>query len=231
VRSLLVPVLFLLFTVACNPEWNRAENRDSLLRDSVKRDSLHVDSLRIDSLSKIPPPLRDSSVIPAHYQIMDAVYGNLNLDEFTDAILVLHHSDEEWMDERARPVLILLGDSSRNYHLALRNDHLTSPKVDGQMFGEPYNGIEIDSGTFIIRHYGGSRFRWTYDYQFEYDPAKQNWYYTANYASIGDMLGEMNDLDSTGQCIPYDRDTLILKRKVDIRKFVIADAEIAQLEY
>ncbi len=99
------------------------------------------------------------------------------------------------------------------------------------MFGEPYNGIEIDSGTFIVKHYGGSRFRWTYDYVFEYDPEKSTWFYTANYASAGDMLGEMNDLDSMGQCIPYDRDTLVLKRKIDIRKFDVTEAPIAELDW
>ena len=195
-------------------------------------DSASNDSTQHDSVTSVCEILYDfSGFIPKGYSIMDSVIGNLNLDSYPDAILVLHPSDEEWMDQRARPVLILLGDSAGYFKLSLRNDNLTPPKVGGQMFGEPYNGTEIDSGTFKIKHYGGSRFRWTCDYVFEYDPARKTWFYVKNYGSIGDMLGEMNDLDSTGNCIPYDSASLVIRPKVDIAKFNCESAEIADLEY
>lgn len=224
-KQLLFSFVALVCIVACS------ETGSTLLPDSLNNDSVQVDTLSGDTI-----PVREivkydfSDFIPTHYKVRDSAVGDLNFDAFPDAIVVLQREDEKYGDERPRPVLILTGDSSGHFQLALRNDHLTFPKVDGQMFGEPFAGIEIDSGTFILRHYGGSRFRWTRDYVFEYDAFRQTWYYTKSYASVGDMAGEMNDLDSLGQCIPYGHDTLILKRKTDIRKFDSRTTEAAQCE-
>jgi len=231
--SLFAAAFVLLFFACADQDSSPEINRDSILQDSLYKDSLKRDSLRTDSIARIPPKLPDSSFIPKGYVIMDMVYGDLNLDTCTDAIVVLQHESEihgATYSEKPRPVIIFLGDSTSTLRLELRNDNMTYHEVDGQMFGEPYNGIEIDSGTFTVRHYGGSRFRWTRDYVFQYDSDRGTWFYTKNYVSMGDMLGEMNELDSLGQCIPYERDTLILKRKVDIRKFDIGEAETAELE-
>lgn len=214
-------------------ETSAVVNYDSIRRDSLRKDSLLLDSLRADSIARIPPALPDSSFFPEGYVIRDIVYGNLNLDPYTDAIIVLRSVAEQpgSFCEVPRWFFILTGNSKDSFSLAFKSKTVTPAQEAGQMFGEPYNGIEIDSGTFIVRHYGGSRFRWTCDYVFEYDDTKQTWFYTQNYGSVGDMLGEMNELDSTGQCIPYDRDTLVLKRKVDIRKFDVAEADIAELDW
>lgn len=196
-------------------------------------DSSVVDSVQVDTVARIPPTLPDSSFFPKGYVIKDIVYGDLNLDAYPDAIIVMRSVVEQpgSFCEVPRWFFILTGSSNGDFAVAFKSNTVTPAQVEGQMFGEPYNGIEIGSGTFIVRHYGGSRYRWTCDYVFEYDAAKETWFYTANYGSIGDMLGEMNDLDSTGQCIPYDRDTLLLKRKIDILKFDCGTAPIAELEY
>lgn len=228
----------LLFYSCADPEPSSTRNPDSIRTDSLRKDSLIrdarlIDSLRADSVAHIPPPLPDSSIFPKGYVIKDIVYGDLNLDAYTDAIIVLRSVSEQpgSFCEVPRWFYILTSDNTETYSVAFKSTTVTPAQEAGQMFGEPYNGIEIDSGTFIVRHYGGSRFRWTCDYVFEYSPGKKTWFYTTNYGSIGDMLGEMNDLDSTGQCIPYDSDTLVLKRKVDITKFDCATAEIAEIEF
>lgn len=209
---------FLLLICACVDQQTSSHlNRDFVRRDSLQKDSLMRDSLRADSLAHIRSRLPDSSFVPYGYEIKDVTFGNLNLDTFPDAIVVLQHDDEEWMDERLRPVLILIGDSTGHFHLAVRNDSLTMSKVEGQMFGEPYNGCEIDSGRFVVRHYGGSRWRWTQDYEFKYDQKKDTWYFTRQFGSWMDMIG---DPDTTTY-----RDTVIVKRKIDLRKFSGANTE------
>lgn len=230
--------IFLL--TACGSESDRVDagnldsiRSDSLFRDSLQRVSLQRDSLRLDSIAKIPPPIHDSSFIPANYQIKDVVYGDLNLDSFPDAIVVMNSMYEApgSLSDIPRWFYILTGNSDGSYGVAFKSKNVTPAQEAGQMFGEPYNGIEIDSGTFVVRHYGGSRFRWTYDYVFEYNSEKETWFYVKNYATAGDMLGEMGDLDSLGQCIPYDYDTLIVNPKIDIRKFDCSVAPTAEPEF
>lgn len=224
-----LPFVFLVLLVA---SCSTADPPSDVLSDSAVDDSASADSLKADT---IPAPLiisyDFSSVCPdTNYVLMDSVIGDLNLDNYPDAILVYQHESEEigaTNGDRPRPFVLLLGDSSGNFIPFIRNDNIVYHEVHGQMFGEAYAGTEIDSGTFRVNHYGGSRFRWTADYVFEYDPKKQTWYYTKSYASMGDMLGEMNNLTETGQCIPYATDTLILDKPIDLRKFDNRTADVA----
>jgi hypothetical protein len=200
--------------------------------DSSAGDTPIIDTVFADTLSrqKPRPVFSDTSMFPPGYIIMDSVYGDLNLDPFTDAVFVFGHASETegaTYSERPRVLMIFLGDSSGFLNRVVRNDYVVYTEVDGQMFGESFAGCEIDSGTLRVNHYGGSRFRWTADYLFEYNSEKKSWFYTRSYASMGDMLGEMNDLTETGQCIPYATDTLIVKKPIDIRKFDNRTAPVA----
>lgn len=228
-------VVFCLTMIACDDEEVRQAYIDSLRNDSLRMDSVlrysHFrDSLRADSIASFTPKLTDSTVIPQGYIIMDQVYGNLNLDRYKDAVMVFGHASETegaTYSERPRALLIFLGDSLGTLNMVVRNDNIVYTEVEGQMFGESFAGIEIDSGTLRVNHYGGSRFRWTADYVFEYNAEKKSWFYTRSYASMGDMLGEMNDLTEMGDCIPYANDTLIIKKPIDIRKFDNRTAPVA----
>lgn len=219
-----VPVFLLM--IGCNESGSIHED-DSACRDSV------LNKIAAGDLSVQPSaPFYDfSAFLPdTAYVLYDSVIGDLNRDQFPDAILVYVHASElrgATYSERPRPFFILLGDSTGQFVQFLRNDNVVYHEVDGQMFGEPYAGIVIDSGMFRVNHYGGSRFRWTADYIFEYDRDKQSWFYTRSYATAGDMLGEMNELDSTGQFIPSALDTLIIKKPIDIRKFDNRTADVA----
>jgi hypothetical protein len=217
--------LLIAFLIACG-ERVEEQSTGSTLHDSALTDTIPV----AESQIKPHPVFSDTSIFPSGYVIIDSAYGNLNLDSYTDAVLVFAHNSETegaTYSERPRALLIFLGDSLNRLDLALRNDQIVYTEAEGQMFGESFAGIEIDSGLLRVNHYGGSRFRWTADYVFEYDAGKKSWFYTRSFASMGDMLGEMNDLTETGQCIPYANDTLIVKKPIDIRKFDNRTAPVA----
>lgn len=222
----IVAILLSSMLFACGQRED-VQGADSNANDSVVADTILSDTI---SHEKPLPVFSDTSIFPSGYVVLDSAYGNLNLDAFTDAVLVFGHASETegaTYSERPRALLIFLGDSSGTLNMVVRNDNIVYTEVEGQMFGESFAGIEIDSGTLRVNHYGGSRFRWTADYMFEYDAEKSSWFYTRSYASMGDMLGEMNDLTETGQCIPYANDTLILKKPIDIRKFDNRTAPVA----
>ena len=225
-KQFVLPVV-LSFLLACGQS-EREEVSDSTANDSTSVDSIPRDSLVRELQQQMF--FADTSVFPSDYVVMDSVYGNLNLDPYTDVVMVFCHKSETegaTYSERPRALMIFLGDSSGMLNLEVRNDNIVYAEVYGQMFGESFDGVEIDSGMLRVNHYGGSRFRWTADYVFEYNREKKSWYYTRSYASMGDMLGEMNDLDSTGQCVPYATDTLIIKKPIDIRKFDNRTADVA----
>ncbi len=223
-RTVLFVLGFLL--LACGQS-EEVEKLDSNPNDSTIADTIHRDTILQEEARLV---FGDTSIIPSGYIIMESAYGDLNLDPYADVVLVLGHKSETegaTGSEKPRVLMIFLCDASGKLNLAVRNDNIVYTEAEGQMFGESFAGIEVDSGSLRVNHYGGSRYRWTADYIFEYNPDKKSWFYTRSYATMGDMLGEMNDLTETGQCIPYANDTLVIKRPIDIRKFDNRTAPVA----
>lgn len=141
---------------------------------------------------KEKPLLRDTSFVPDGYHIMEAVYGDLNLDSFPDAVVVMRHASDRAgsYSDIPRWVYVLTGNSDGTYTVRAKNKHATYAQEGGQLFGEPFNGIETEHGRFTIKHYGGSRYRWTSDYVFAYDAQKADWHYVQHSSSEMDMLQE-----------------------------------------
>lgn len=116
-------------------------------------------------------------VLPG-YEILDVVTGFLDNDNREDAILILKVSGEDSItdSEPQRPVLLLTRNAAGNYTLVKRNDHLMMCRQCGGVFGDPYEKTEIEKNGFSISFYGGSNWRWGYDYQFIYDTAQKDWF-------------------------------------------------------
>ena len=108
------------------------------------------------------------SFVPKNYAILDTVYGDLNMDANTDAILILKVKSEKDTSNANRPLLILEGISKDQYKLAGRNDHIVFCASCGGGMGDPYHGATIEKGSFSIMHYGGSTWRWTQIIMFTY---------------------------------------------------------------
>jgi hypothetical protein len=104
--------------------------------------------------------------IPLNYSILDSTYGNINLDEYLDLVLILKLKNEDSIDKESvetplRPCLILSGEENNKFKLITRNDKLILCVGCGGIFGDPYSGTEIKNGVFTLNHYGGSNWKWT----------------------------------------------------------------------
>ncbi|MDZ4796283.1 MAG: hypothetical protein SGI83_18575 [Bacteroidota bacterium] len=103
----------------------------------------------------------------------------MNGDKKTDAILLLKQPGEDSLDfETAapRPLLVLIRQSDGKLKQVARNDKALLCRKCGGVFDDPYNGIEITTNGFTLSFYGGSNWRWGYDYKFLYKAPKKSWY-------------------------------------------------------
>lgn len=125
-----------------------------------------------------PVPAEAGSFIPAGYESLDYITGDLNGDKKPDAILILkqHGEDSLGMEETQRPFILLIRQSDGKLKQVLRNDNVVMCRHCGGVFGDPYEGIQIDETGFSLLFYGGSSWRWGYDYRFAYKPTRKNWY-------------------------------------------------------
>lgn len=115
------------------------------------------------------------------YEVLDITKGNLNLDTYPDAIMVLYKKGEKETSDvidhpEKRPLLILTGQADKTYKLAARSDNAVYCVDCGGQMGDPFTGITIKNGYFSVEHYGGSSWRWTRIITFKYSSAEKNWF-------------------------------------------------------
>lgn len=131
-----------------------------------------------DDITDLPPGL--AQFVPEGYTAIDTTYGNLNLDQYQDMIMVLKKNGEDTATDidnpERRPLLILTGQPDNSFQLAARNDNVVLCINCGGAMGDPFTGITIKNGYFSAEHYGGSAWRWTHIITFKYAPADKNWY-------------------------------------------------------
>ena len=104
--------------------------------------------------------------------------ADLDRDGDEDALLVLERlaqTSEDGLEERQRPLLILAGQADGNWRVAGRNDRLVMCSACGGVMGDPFQGVEAGPGTFTVSHYGGSAWRWTEDYRFNWSRRDRTW--------------------------------------------------------
>jgi hypothetical protein len=125
---------------------------------------------------------------------MDTCSGNLNLDAYTDLLLVLRLDNEDSLsrngEEPKRRLLILTGSAEQTYTLAAQSDNAVYCAACGGMLGDPYQQLAIKNGYFSIEHYGGSRYRWTRIPTFKYSPADSTWLLHKDGHESEDTMGE-----------------------------------------
>lgn len=104
---------------------------------------------------------------------------DLNGDGRQDHVLVLEHKGAAAGDaavrDKPRILLLLLGRPDGSLTLAKRNDKLVYCMACGGMLGDPFQGVEVGPKTFTVSHYGGSGWRWSVSYKFNYSRLDNTW--------------------------------------------------------
>ena len=104
--------------------------------------------------------------------------ADLDRDGREDAILVLERlaqTSEDGLEEHQRPLLVVIRQADGRMRVAKRNDRLVMCSGCGGVMGDPFQGIEAGPGTFTVSHYGGSAWRWTEDYRFNWSRKDRTW--------------------------------------------------------
>jgi hypothetical protein len=108
-----------------------------------------------------------------------AVGGDLDGDGDRDYVLVLEQGPPRdagglWRDAK-RTLLVVVRRPGGTLHVAARNDHMVLCAGCFGMYGDPFQGVEVEAGAFTVHHYGGSRWRWQTEYTFRYAPSAGTW--------------------------------------------------------
>ena len=104
--------------------------------------------------------------------------ADLNGDGTMDFVLVTEKTTATTMGEDAdseRTLMIITRDAGGKLKLAKRNSEVVYCKSCGGVFGDPFAGIEVKRNSFTVNNYGGSAWRWSESYQFNYSRIDKTW--------------------------------------------------------
>ena len=130
-----------------------------------------------DSAARIPAEVKP--FIEKGAQAIAVESADLNGDGTMDFVLVTEplkpeaKSDEDNGDERT--LSILTRDREGKLTLAKSNREVVYCKSCGGVFGDPFAGIEAKRNSFTVNNYGGSAWRWSESYQFNYSRIDKTW--------------------------------------------------------
>lgn len=105
--------------------------------------------------------------IPAGCDTLAMATGDLNKDGKDDIVLALYDTAENSNMDAAR-LLVILFRTDAGYMLKAKSDQLLLCKGCGGVFGDPFNGIDINKNVLTVNHYGGSAWRWSYISKYRY---------------------------------------------------------------
>ena len=105
--------------------------------------------------------------------------ADLDRDGTRDYVLVLERIDAKGepveAEEGQRPLLVIVRGADGTLRLAKRNDRVVLCSHCGGMMGDPFAGIEAKTGSITVSHYGGSAWRWSSEYRFDYSRIDSTW--------------------------------------------------------
>ena len=113
--------------------------------------------------------------IPKGYGTLDTVSADINADGINDFLLATFKMGEDTINPSPkRNLKILLGQPDQTLKLDCESwTALAALSMGG--FSDPYPGIVVDKGKFIIQFSGGSNWKNTAATTFEYSAADKDW--------------------------------------------------------
>lgn len=176
--------------------------------------------------------------IPDDWHIFAAAKGNLNEDSSPDYVVLIeknqaeYHSvsrftlsydapyiaqsvTDEWDSEAAPRKLLVFGglNDGTFVHVFSNNDWVERGDFGG-MFGDSFDGLEINRGSILLKAFGGSREKWYHIIRIRYENRK--------WRVIGYTDGYYDGL--TTDALDVDRN--LLTYKVKITKFKGGDKTV-----
>jgi hypothetical protein len=102
---------------------------------------------------------------------------DLNGDGTADYLFVVENAEAASGDKAddERSLMILTAGRDGTLKLAARNDKVVYCRSCGGVFGDPFSGVTVKRNSFTVDNYGGSNWRWSHSYKFNYSRIDKTW--------------------------------------------------------
>ncbi|MDR2207452.1 MAG: hypothetical protein LBE22_00535 [Azoarcus sp.] len=125
------------------------------------------------------PPDELLPFIPTDAKYLAHAVGDLNGDGRQDYVLVVEKQTPNKpgyvIEEHQRPLFIIIRQLDGSLVSRKGNERIVFCDRCGGVFGDPFASLTAGKNTFTVQHYGGSAWRWGFEYQFDYSRRDDTW--------------------------------------------------------
>jgi hypothetical protein len=130
----------------------------------------------VDPAVRSEPVFDASPFVPAGFEVLRVVQGDLNGDLLEDAVVVATPDTTDPNRRFTRRVIsIATARPDGGFELAARNESLASCEVCGGAIGDGLSDVSITNGELVVVNEGGIRARWSDVYKFRFDASSSDW--------------------------------------------------------
>lgn len=124
--------------------------------------------------------------VPTGYTVLDSVSGDLDNDSIAELVVAYNVGTEKGIDGLPRELVIYKRIDNKFTEWKKSAQALLASE-EGGMMGDPYEAIEIQNGILLIRHGGGSSWKWTYTDKYRFQDGA---FFLIGYTGFGGKLCE-----------------------------------------
>ncbi len=172
----------------------------------------------VDKTTSIPAKISEDAFIPKGWQILQKyngepaiTEGDLNKDGIIDKAFVIEESTNSVISPRN--LLIAFGNKDNTYTLSIKAENAVLLEAEGGGFGDPFDDIQVDKGSVLLKFFGGGEERFYSYYRFRYQD--NGWYLIG--ATEGSLVFVPNDnsMDSVEEDYNLITGDYVFKKLVD----------------
>ncbi|MCQ8105368.1 hypothetical protein NP590_14730 [Methylomonas sp. SURF-2] len=130
-----------------------------------------------DESPDVPAELRE--FVDANSSLLAHAGADLNGDGLSDYVFILErqrtNDTDPAIESGQRPLKIALRQADNSLKIVKTNDRIVFCSTCGGVFGDPFAELSATSKSFSVSHYGGSNWRWTNNFQFNYSRRDNTW--------------------------------------------------------
>lgn len=128
-----------------------------------------------------------SDFVPEGWELIDSTELDFNKDQITDYVGVLNviwQEDGQYKYWACPRILFAVASGEDGqYLLSFQDENLIRNRNEGGVFGDPYLPLTAQNSSFTTHSYGGSAWRWSEDYTYDYKDG--TWYLTKSEHTYG----------------------------------------------
>ncbi|AEG01498.1 hypothetical protein [Methylomonas methanica] len=130
-----------------------------------------------DENANVPTELQH--FVEANTSLLAYAGADLNGDGLSDYVFILERQKTNDADPEIetgqRPLKIALRQADNSLKIVKTNDKIVFCSTCGGVFGDPFAELSATTKSFSVSHYGGSNWRWTNRFQFNYSRRDNTW--------------------------------------------------------